>query len=182
MILVTLCLFLDCVSPIFCEVEGSGDFQHGGHTILLHPGREYLLGLQHTGDSAPADVKDISWSDFASQTTRKAKKQGSRGGVRNRVERTGENRLKLLLLKCCFTSTETVGLLGTGAQDDHLDFPTAPELWEQASTSCHYILQCQIAVEQNDGTRSSCEIRQALPPKQSDLCDRVMADRGIDRH
>ena len=27
----------------------------------------------------------------------------------------------LLLLKCCFTSTETVGLLGTGAQDVHLD-------------------------------------------------------------
>ena len=33
-----------------------------------------------------------------------------------------------LLLKCCFTSTETVGLLGTGAQDVHLDFHTAPEL------------------------------------------------------
>ena len=32
-------------------------------------------------------------------------------------------------LKCCFTSTETVGLLGTGAQDVHLDFHTAPELW-----------------------------------------------------
>ena len=31
-------------------------------------------------------------------------------------------------LKCCFTSTETVGLLGTGAQDIHLDFHTAPEL------------------------------------------------------
>ena len=27
-----------------------------------------------------------------------------------------------------FTSTETVGLLGTGAQDVHLDFHTAPEL------------------------------------------------------
>ena len=29
--------------------------------------------------------------------------------------------------KCCFTSrhTETVGLLGTGAQDVHLDFHTA---------------------------------------------------------
>ena len=26
-------------------------------------------------------------------------------------------------------STETVGLLGTGAQDVHLDFHTAPELW-----------------------------------------------------
>ena len=35
----------------------------------------------------------------------------------------------LLLLKCCFTSTETVGLLGMGAQDGHLDFHTAPELW-----------------------------------------------------
>ena len=34
----------------------------------------------------------------------------------------------LLLLKCCFTSTKTVGLLGTGAQDGHLDFHTAPEL------------------------------------------------------
>ena len=34
----------------------------------------------------------------------------------------------LLLLKCCFTSTETAGLLGTGAQDSHLDFHTAPEL------------------------------------------------------
>ena len=28
-----------------------------------------------------------------------------------------------------FTSTETVGLLGTGAQDGHLDCHTAPELW-----------------------------------------------------
>ena len=34
-----------------------------------------------------------------------------------------------LLLKCCFTSTETVGLLGTGAQDGHLDFHTAPGLY-----------------------------------------------------
>ena len=33
----------------------------------------------------------------------------------------------LLKLKCCFTSTETVGLLGTGAQDGHLDLHTAPE-------------------------------------------------------
>ena len=31
-------------------------------------------------------------------------------------------------LKCCFTSTETVRLLGTGAQDVHLDFHTTPEL------------------------------------------------------
>ena len=32
------------------------------------------------------------------------------------------------LSKCGFTSTETVGLLGTGAQDVHLDFHTTPEL------------------------------------------------------
>ena len=32
------------------------------------------------------------------------------------------------LLKCCFTSTGTVGLLGTGAQDVHLDFHTVLEL------------------------------------------------------
>ena len=29
-------------------------------------------------------------------------------------------------LTCCFTSTETVGLLGAGAQDVHFDFHTAP--------------------------------------------------------
>ena len=32
------------------------------------------------------------------------------------------------LVECCFASTETVGLLGTGAQDVHLDFHTAPDL------------------------------------------------------
>ena len=33
-----------------------------------------------------------------------------------------------VLIECCFTSTETIGLFGTGAQDSHLDFHTAPEL------------------------------------------------------
>ena len=35
---------------------------------------------------------------------------------------------QMLLLKWCCTSTEIVGLFGTGAQDVHLDFHTAPEL------------------------------------------------------
>ena len=35
----------------------------------------------------------------------------------------------LCKFECCFSSTETIGLLGTGAQDVHLDFHTAPELW-----------------------------------------------------
>ena len=30
-------------------------------------------------------------------------------------------------VECCFTSTGTVGLLGTGAEDGHLDFHTPPE-------------------------------------------------------
>ena len=36
-----------------------------------------------------------------------------------------------MIVECCFTSTETVGLLGTGSQDGHLDFHTAPELWKK---------------------------------------------------
>ena len=32
------------------------------------------------------------------------------------------------LVEYCFTSTETVGLLGTGTRDGHLDFHTVPEL------------------------------------------------------
>ena len=35
-----------------------------------------------------------------------------------------------------FTSTETVGLLGTEAQDGHLDFHTAPELWGMKFMKC----------------------------------------------
>ena len=38
-------------------------------------------------------------------------------------------------LKCCFTSRETVGLLGKGAQDAHLGFRTAPELCTGAADS-----------------------------------------------
>ena len=45
----------------------------------------------------------------------------------------------MLLLKCCFTSTQTVGLLGTGAQDVHLDFHTAPELWNSGTEGMEYV-------------------------------------------
>ena len=41
--------------------------------------------------------------------------------------------LELVVVECCFTSTETVGLSGTGAQDGHLDFHTAHELWKHWS-------------------------------------------------
>ena len=45
-------------------------------------------------------------------------------------------------LKCCFTSTETVGLLGTGAQDGHLDFYTAP-VWRYDELMLN-VLRCQL--------------------------------------
>ena len=35
-------------------------------------------------------------------------------------------------------STETIGLLGTGVQDVHLDFHTAHELWCEDKGSCTY--------------------------------------------
>ena len=50
----------------------------------------------------------------------------------------GRNCLQMMMMKCCFTSTETVGLLGTGAQDVRLDFHTdasRPFIW--SSRSCH---------------------------------------------
>ena len=55
-------------------------------------------------------------------------------------------------LKYCFTSTETAGLLGTGAQDGHLDFHTAPELISMSTLGVSLLsalgasLQCQRSV------------------------------------
>ena len=46
----------------------------------------------------------------------------------NKERRGGGGGMEVLLLKCCFTSTETGGLLGTGAQNVHLDFHTPPQL------------------------------------------------------
>ena len=43
----------------------------------------------------------------------------------------------LKLLKCCFTSTKTLGLLGMGAQDGHLDFHTAPKLFIDVDQTGH---------------------------------------------
>ena len=45
-----------------------------------------------------------------------------------RFKKKKKKSYKVGWLKRCFTFTETVGLLGTGAQDGHLDFHTAPEL------------------------------------------------------
>ena len=46
---------------------------------------------------------------------------------RGSVHGGGDVTSDLSMLKCRFTSTETVGLLGTGAQDVHLDFHPADD-------------------------------------------------------
>ena len=69
--------------------------------------------------------KRYSRNEKTSSTEIKEEGTGGGGGVpvTAAVQHSAEK-----MLKCCFTSTETVGLLGTGAQDVHLDFHTAPEL------------------------------------------------------
>ena len=54
-----------------------------------------------------------------------------------------------ILVECCFTSTETIGLLGTGTQDGHLDFHTAPKPYDQIETNGAYVW---------DGVRQSFHI------------------------
>ena len=46
------------------------------------------------------------------------------------------NRSTVRPVECCFTSTKTVGLLGMGAQDGHLDFHTASELCTLLLAEC----------------------------------------------
>ena len=55
------------------------------------------------------------------------------------------------MVECCFTSTETVGLLGTGAQDVHLDFRTAPELLFVENS---YFYNCLLSKEEGGEVRS----------------------------
>ena len=43
-------------------------------------------------------------------------------------KQTNPPSFSLDLLKCCFTFTETGGLLGTGTQDSHFEFYIAPKL------------------------------------------------------
>ena len=57
--------------------------------------------------------------------------------------------------KCCFTATETVGLLGTGAQDVHLDFHTAPEL-------CHDIVRLLVSALWQESALSLLLLNKAI--------------------
>ena len=56
-------------------------------------------------------------------------------------------------LKGCFKSAETMGLLGMGAQDVHLNFHTAHELWAAAVSAAHWAL---IPFSIGQGGTTSC--------------------------
>ena len=67
------------------------------------------------------------------------------------------------VVECCFTSTESVGLLGTGAQDAHLDFHTALEL-------CHVEHYIQWAYCTLSTGRVGCfPLRQLMPTQLKPL-------------
>ena len=68
---------------------------------------------------------NVSHSDRALACHGKRERERERENTK--CTRTG----RVWLVECCFTSTETVGLLGTGAQDGRHDFHTAPELSDE---------------------------------------------------
>ena len=66
-------------------------------------------------------------------------------------------------LKSCFTSTETLGLLGTGAQDVHLDFHTPSELSDQPCVQCCFTFAETVLWTIRDGEESpGCPPRHPL--------------------
>ena len=66
--------------------------------------------------------------------------------LRCRADISGTNCNCVTQLKCCFTSTVTVGLLGTGAKDVHLDFYTASELCHSDDDVGLHVLGCRVDI------------------------------------
>ena len=60
-----------------------------------------------------------------SQGTRLGMRAGAVGQRATTHSTQIQTHKRFWFLKCCFASTETVGLLRAGAQDDHIDFHTA---------------------------------------------------------
>ena len=72
------------------------------------------------------DESHFNVSLFVKDTVTRQSADSNRGPSAYQLGQTGSHGLSCF--ECCFTSTEIVGLLGTGAQDGHLDFHAAPEL------------------------------------------------------
>ena len=73
----------------------------------------------------------------------------------------------IMLPKCCFTPTETVGLLGTEAQDVHLDFHAAPELWKIYGGDVElHVLGCRLTYIREKLTNAEARFSVALRPQK----------------
>ena len=72
-------------------------------------------------------------------------------------------------LSVCFTSTETVGFLGTGAQDDHLNFHIVPELLgdhdDDDKVELH-VLGCRLTYQGQIVTNAEARFSVALRPQK----------------
>ena len=83
------------------------------------------------------------------------------------------------VVKCRFTSTETVGLLGTGTQDGHVDFHTAPELWQTQTISGVSFITVNVANASTDKTKIvwlETEVNFVLPRGGHASCLRACLD------
>ena len=113
------------------EARGRGNFKY----LSLHCHHRNDSCIKTGSDERHFNVSLIVTDKFIGQCPQTTTFEEKGGPKRIRTEvpllTAGPNRLigrNVGWLKCCFTSTETVGLLGTGAHDGHLDCHTAPEL------------------------------------------------------
>ena len=110
-----------------------------------------------------------TWFKFDFSVASRPKRPYLLRAVRDAETRTATSTFTQRLssgVQCCFTSIETVGLLGTGAQDGHLDFHTTPELLVQhgycslpvihATTSCHGGCACSLLRQKNNNNKKQC--------------------------
>ena len=87
----------------------------------------------HSGQNKNNKTKHPSFVPLFSVDLRPPRSYGLLGtGTSTFTQLLGSENIDLV--KCCFTSTETVGLLATGARDVHLDFHTPPELLNTSNT------------------------------------------------
>ena len=99
--------------------------------FIIHPTLTSTTGSIHRGDlGLYSHPKDFLWSLYRLWLQRNLGDgdDGELNVLRCWADVLGPRENLGWLVECCFTSTETVGLLGWRGQDGHLDIHTAPEL------------------------------------------------------
>ena len=98
-----------------------------GTNLMRHPATDAILYGQLVAHGGGSNEEPPGFD--AADATHRVEVFHWAAVVWHHLEPTCQQSSKIFkLLKCCFTSTGTVGLLGTEAQDVHLDFHTVLEL------------------------------------------------------